>query len=295
MKILVVGSLNFDYTFMVERLPEEGETILARDFRTAFGGKGANQAVACSRLGGEVCMIGAIGNDSIGKDMLVNLKNNGVDIRGIRKLDGPSGMAVVSVDENSENTIVVNPGVNGELTSKHIEQSEELIKECDIILTQLEIPMNAVERVIELADKWGKKVILNPAPAAKIKEDILEKVFLITPNESELFQLTGERNINEGVKKLIESGVEKVIVTLGAMGCIYMDKTICKKYNSFKVKSVDPTSAGDTFNAAMAVSINKSMDEAVEFASKCAAIATTKIGAQTSIPFLRDVENLNDK
>ncbi|WBW99211.1 ribokinase [Oceanirhabdus sp. W0125-5] len=290
MRILVIGSLNFDYTFMVERLPEEGETILARDFSTAFGGKGANQAVACSRLGGEVCMIGAIGNDSIGKDMLVNLKNNGVDISGIRKLEGPSGMAVISVNNNSENTIVVNPGVNNQLTSEHIEQSEELIKECDIILIQLEIPMSAVESAIGLAHKWGKKVILNPAPATTIKKEILEKVYLITPNKSELFHLTGEKNIIEGVKKLLESGVEKVIVTLGSKGCIYMDKTISKKYNPWKVNAIDPTAAGDTFNAAMAVSINKSMDEAVEFASKCAALATTKIGAQTSIPFLRDVE-----
>lgn len=291
MKILVVGSLNYDYTFLINEHPIKGETILASQMKTAFGGKGGNQAVACGRLGGHVCMIGAIGNDSIGGEMLENLKNNGVDIKGIRKLDGSSGMAVINVDSKFENTIVVNPGVNSLLTKEHIIESEELFNECDVVLTQLEIPIEVVNETINMAEKWGKKVILNPAPAQKIDDEILSKVYAITPNETELKILTECDNIEEGAKRLLSKGIRKVIVTMGSRGCLYIDGTLEKSYKAFKVNTVDPTAAGDTFNAALVVRMNDNMDEAIEFASKSAALTTTRIGAQNAIPFLRDVES----
>lgn len=289
MEIVVVGSINVDYSVMVKRLPKEGETILASSLDLISGGKGANQAVAAKRLGAEVSMIGAIGNDAVGKRMKENLLDNGVDVSGVIELDGATGTAFITVSEDGENTIIVYPGANEGLTPKNIESFEDIIKKGDLILIQLEIPMEAVEKTILVAKKYNKKVILNPAPAKEIPEDIYKNIYIITPNETELQMLTGTKDIEVGTKKFLERGVEKVIVTLGSKGCLYMDKHNTEYFDSYKVEAIDPTAAGDTFNAALAVGVHKNIDEMLRFANAAAGLSTTKLGAQSSIPYLNDV------
>jgi ribokinase len=299
MGIVVVGSINVDYSVMAERLPKEGETILASSLNIIPGGKGANQAVAAKRLGGNVSMIGAVGNDAIGKKMKENLRENGIDVSGIIELDDVTGTAFIAVSEDGENSIIVYPGANEGLTPKNIEALEDIIEKGDIILIQLEIPMQVVEKTILLAKKYNKKVILNPAPAKEIPQDIYKNIYIITPNETELELLTGTKNIEEGAKKLLDKGVEKVVVTLGSRGCLYMDRDNIKYFNSYKVKVVDTTAAGDTFNAALAIGVDKAIDEMIEFANASAGLSTTKLGAQSSIPYLNDVigfiEGLEEK
>lgn len=289
MEIVVVGSINVDYSVMVKRLPKEGETILASSLNIIPGGKGANQAVAAKRLGANVSMIGAVGNDAIGKKMKENLFDNGVDVSGVIELDDVTGTAFITVSENGENNIIVYPGANEGLTPKNIETFEEMIKKGDLVLMQLEIPMEVVKKTVSLAKKYNKKVILNPAPAKEIPEDIYKNIYIITPNETELELLTGTKNIEVGAKKLLDRGVEKVIVTLGSNGCLYMDKDNAKYFDSYRVQVLDPTAAGDTFNAALAIGVHKTIDEMLEFANASAGLSTTKLGAQSSIPYLNDV------
>lgn len=234
-------------------------------------------------------MIGAVGNDAIGKKMKENLLDNGIDVSGIIELDDVTGTAFITVSENRENNIIVYPGANEGLTPKDIEAFEEMIKKADLVLMQLEISMEVVKKTVSLATKYNKKVILNPAPAKEIPEDIYKNIYIITPNQTELQLLTGTKNIEVGAKKLLDRGVEKVIVTLGSDGCLYMDKDNAKYFDSYRVEVLDPTAAGDTFNAALAIGVHKTIDEMLEFANASAGLSTTKLGAQSSIPYLNDV------
>lgn len=293
MKITVVGSINVDNVLNIKRFPKIGETISAMDYNIKFGGKGANQAVAACKLGAEVSLIGAVGKDDLGKQNINNFKNFGMNVEGIKISDNQTGCAMISVDESGNNKIIIYPGANNSVDEEQIKKYEYLIKECDLVMLQFEIPMPSVEYAAKIAKKYGKTIILNPAPARKISDSLLEMADYITPNETELMEITGISDIKKGAKNLIERGAKNVIVTLGDKGCFYINKNEEIKMDSFKINAVDSTAAGDSFNAAFSVAIceNKTMKECLRFANAVGALTAAKQGAQNSLPCRNELEN----
>lgn len=292
LEILVIGSINIDYVSTVEKLPKKGETLHANFFEDSAGGKGANQAVGAIRLGANVSMIGAVGSDAIGGRLKDSLAKEGIDISRVNVVDKPTGNAIITVDKNGDNTIVVYPGANFEIDKKWIEDSEELIKKSDIVVLQLEIPMDTVVHSARLAKKHNKTVILNPAPAKELPKEIYQYIDYITPNETELYELTNIQDVETGVKELLNRGSKNVIVTLGEKGCYYLGENGMCQVDSFKITAVDTTAAGDSFNGALAVALceNKTIEEALKYANAVGALTTTKKGAQTSLPCREEVE-----
>ncbi|TCO68664.1 ribokinase [Caldanaerobacter subterraneus] len=294
MKIAVVGSINKDYTAQVDKLPQKGETVIASNYKISLGGKGANQAVAAKRLGAEVAMIGAVGKLDGGQDIVKKLENDGIDVSGILIVDDEvTGNAMITVDEKGANTIVVYPGANNKLSPLWIEKQKEIIRNAHFAILQLEIPIETVEFAVKISKEYNVKVILNPAPAKKLPEEIYEYVDIITPNEVELTQLTGTEDIKEGASILIQKGVKEVIVTLGERGCYYTDGIREIFVEAVRVKAIDTTAAGDAFNAAIAVALGEKLDinSALIFANIAGALTTTKMGAQDALPFRQEVES----
>lgn len=296
MNIVVIGSINMDYTLIVDQLPNREETISASAFYTSGGGKGANQALAAKRLGANVLMIGSLGKDSMGTILSENLKKEGIDVSGIKYVDKPTGNAMITVDKNGSNTIIVYPGANEELNYNWIEKFKDKIDDCEIVILQLEIPMDTVENSAKLAKKCGKTVILNPAPAKDIPFELYKYVDIITPNETELMRITGYSDVRQGAKELLKRGVKKVIVTLGDKGSYYADENEEYNVDPIRVHAVDTTAAGDSYNGALAVALceGKSIKEALEFANIVGAVTTTKLGAQESLPFRSEVNELKN-
>ncbi len=296
--IIVIGSINMDLVANLSEMPKKGETVIGKDFNQNPGGKGANQAVAIARLGGKVSMVGKVGDDELGHKLVTQMNEDKVDTELISKSSNTStGVALINVDEKGENSIVVIPGANYELTEEDIEEANNLIEDADVTIMQLEVPIDTVKYALKLAKDKGTYTILNPAPAQRLDEEIIKNVDLLTPNETELEILTGinikdEEDVKEAAKKLVNLGVKELIVTLGSKGCIYVSDTIFKKYPAYKVNPVDTTAAGDSFNGAIAVGVsqNKPMDEVIDFASKVGALTVTRKGAQISLPYLEEVE-----
>jgi ribokinase len=300
-KLLVIGSLNMDLVVNVPQMPKVGETILGENFKAVAGGKGANQAFAASKLCAEVYMLGKIGTDEYGQALLDSLNSAGVNTEGIEKQSGThTGLASICVNSDGDNSIVVIPGANNTCSKEYIYRHISLIEMCDIVILQLEIPFDVVSYIIEIAKKMNKTVILNPAPAPNsLPDSMLAKVDIITPNETELQKLTGmeTNSINEikkAAKVLLDKGVKTVIVTWGDKGAVLATNNQFKVFPTTEVRVVDTTAAGDTFTAAIAVAIseNKTLGEAIEFANRVAAVVVTREGAQTSIPTKDEVENL---
>ncbi|MGN7469878.1 ribokinase [Brevibacillus sp. SAFN-007a] len=296
MKIAVVGSINMDLVTHVHHLPRPGETVSSHDFRRIPGGKGANQAVAAARLGARVSMIGMVGEDENGSVMLKSLTEARVHVEGITRA-GTTGMAFIQVSEDGENNIVLVPGANAHVSVTHIEQNLSILRESDVVLLQLEIPLAAVEYVAKKASGMGKLVILNPAPAQALSPELLQHVHTLTPNETELASLSGMptatlAEVEAAAKKLLASGPKRVIVTLGAQGALLVTAAGATHIPACRVEPVDTTAAGDAFTAAFAVGIAKGMAEAeaASFASRVAAIVVTRRGAQPSLPTLAEVE-----
>ncbi|WP_195948243.1 ribokinase [Paraclostridium bifermentans] len=297
-KICVIGSLNMDLVVNVDEMPKKGQTLIGSKFKEIPGGKGANQAVAASRLGGDVYMIGKVGNDGFGESLLKQLKADKVKTDYVQIEKGPSGVALITVDKNAENSIVVSPGANFELTESDIDKCIDGIKESSIVVIQLETPIDTIKYALEKSKELGKFTILNPAPAVKLSDDIIKNVDLLTPNETELEILSGvkienEDDIKKAANVMIEKGVKQLIVTLGSKGSLYLDKDKIEFKKSYKVDAVDTTAAGDSYTGALSVAFSqgKDIDEAMDFASKVGALCVTNIGAQTSIPNLYDVMN----
>lgn len=297
-KICVIGSLNMDLVVNVDEMPKKGQTLIGSKFKEIPGGKGANQAVAASRLGGDVYMIGKVGNDGFGQSLLNQLKADKVKTDYVQIEKGPSGVALITVDKNAENSIVVSPGANFELTGSDIDKCVDGIKESSIVVIQLETPIDTIKYALEKSKELGKFTILNPAPAVKLSDDIIKNVDLLTPNETELEILSGvkienEDDIKKAANVMIEKGVKQLIVTLGSKGSLYLDKDKIEFKKSYKVDAVDTTAAGDSYTGALSVAFSqgKDIDEAMDFASKVGALCVTNIGAQTSIPNLYDVMN----
>jgi ribokinase len=296
-KIIVAGSMNMDMVVKTSHIPQPGETVLGGTFFMNPGGKGANQAIAVARLGAEVAFIGKIGDDIFGRQSSQLFEDEGVDIAGmVADEDQPSGIALITVDEKGENSIVVAPGANARLYPEDVENSFKNYPDARILLVQLEIPLNTVQFAAELAKKQGVKVILNPAPANKSVPDFYKLIDIITPNVTEAEMLTGVKITDSdsalvAAKKLRSFGVPTVIITLGSSGAILLDGEDFHHIDAPKVTAVDTTAAGDVFNGALAVAISegKPLPEATAFACKAASIAVTKLGAQASIPYRNEV------
>ena len=297
-RIAVVGSLNMDIVIETPHMPEHGETVSGKHVTLVPGGKGANQAYAIGKLGGNAAMIGAVGRDSSGTALLDNLESVKVDVSGIKQLeDSETGQAFITVDDSGENSIIIIAGANGKVSRELIDEYADVIRESDIVIMQLEIPLDVVSYVKEMASRAGKTVIVDPAPAVTgIPDEFWRGIDYIKPNETELAILTGmqpetnEELIN-AARVMIEKGVRNVIVTLGGDGCLLVKKETEEFFPSFKVKAVDTTAAGDSFTAAFALALSQGKDEkeAIALGQKVSSIAVTRKGAQTSIPTMEEV------
>ena len=300
-KILVIGSLNMDLVAYVPHLPQTGETISSVKFLKIPGGKGANQAVAAAKLGADVRMIGKVGSDNHGRELLESLQNAKVQTDGVKQED-VTGMALISVSDDGENNIVLVPGANEKLNRNDINNMKNFIRESDLIIMQLEIPLDVVDYVLEISRDLNKKVILNPAPATKLSANILGNVDTLIPNEVELEMITGmpistDEEIIDAAKNLMTFGIRRILVTLGARGSILINEREQVKIPAYKVKAIDTTAAGDSYIAGFAVGIITGMEdqEAAIFASKVAAVVVTREGAQTSIPTLDELAQIQLK
>ncbi len=296
--ILVVGSSNTDMVIKAEHLPRPGETVLGGTFFMNPGGKGANQAVSIARLGAQVTFICKTGSDIFGHQSQQLFEEEGIDISYIfSDSKHPSGVALITVDSKAENCIVVASGANANLSPADLSTAHEAIEKADIILMQLEIPMDTVKYVSGIARKLNKKVILNPAPAQPLDRELFQSLYLITPNETEAEMISGIKitdadSMQACARAICDMGVQSVIITLGAKGA-FLYNDICREYiPSFKVDAIDTTAAGDVFNAALTVAISEGRDlaEAVRFANKAAAISVTRVGAQSSAPYRNEVD-----
>lgn len=296
--IVVVGSINMDMVIQTPKLPVIGETVLGGNYTTVPGGKGANQAVAASRLGAHVVMFGCLGQDPFGRQLLEHLQMEGIVTDPISVLEEyPSGMAFIPVTDTGDNCIVVSPGANMQLTPAHIAQGEDLIKNADVLMVQLEIPIETVKAALTTAKKHNVVTILNPAPAKALSAEIYELTDIITPNETEgmllaagdVRQALSPEQIIAGLQRL---GVGKALLTRGGDGVAYQTEDGIGIVPACKVEVVDTTAAGDSFNAGLAVGLAEklSFPDAVRFAVKVSALAVTKPGAQPSLPFRKDVD-----
>ncbi len=296
--ITVIGSLNMDLVTRVKVMPRIGETLIGKNYMQIPGGKGANQADAISKLGSKVKMIGLVGDDGFGSDLIRSMANDGVDVGHIKKLKNTTtGIAVIMVNDEGDNSIVVIPGANFELTPGHIDDSIEAIEGSDIVVTQLETPVDTVRYALKKAKELGKYTILNPAPAAKLDDELISYIDLLTPNETELEVLSGikiktESDILAGARVLMDKGVKELIVTMGDKGSLYVNDKENNVYSAHKVDPIDTTAAGDSFTGGIAVALSegKSMEEAIKFATKVGALTVTKQGAQSSLPTRGEVE-----
>lgn len=290
--ILVVGSTNTDMVVQTEHLPRPGETVLGGTFLMNPGGKGANQAVAAARLGGEVVFVCKTGQDLFGQNTRQILKKENMDTTCVLLDDEqPSGVALITVDEKGENCISVASGANAHLLPEDLMTIHEVIEKADIVLMQLEIPLETVEYVADEANRMGKMVVLNPAPARELPESLLSNLSMITPNETEASLLSGvevtdEASAVEAARALTKMGVKRVVITLGSKGALSFVNGKSELIRALKVKAVDTTAAGDVFNGALVVALaeGQNFSEAIRFANKASAISVTRAGAQASIP-----------
>lgn len=292
-KIVVIGSLNMDLIVQAARPPVMGETILGKSMKFVPGGKGANQAVALARLGAEVSLIGSVGKDFFACELLNSLKMAGVDRTGVKEIESSgTGTAFILLTEE-ENSIVVVQGANAYCTPDDIDAHMELIKNAEFVLLQMEIPLETVCYVAQVAKRLNKTIILNPAPAQKLPGELLACIDYLTPNETELSILAdGQAGLEKGIDTLLSQGVQKVITTLGAEGVAYKERgQQLQHYRSYRVPVVDTTGAGDAFNAGLtyALGTGKTQGEAISFANKVAALAVSRFGAQSGMPTLEEV------
>ena len=297
-QILVVGSCNTDMVIKAAHLPRPGETILGGTFFMNPGGKGANQAVAIARLGGSVTFICKTGSDIFGHQSQQLFEEEGINTSYVFSDSGnPSGVALITVDEKAENCIVVASGANANLLPSDLAKAEEAIELADLILMQLEVPMETVCFVADIAWQKGKKVILNPAPAHPLPADLLHHLYLITPNETEAEMITGVKITDdisavEAARVLSGMGVQHVIITLGSKGALICSDGEAEIVPALKVEAVDTTAAGDVFNGALTVALSegRNLKEYVRFACKASAISVTRVGAQSSAPYRNEVD-----
>ena len=296
-KIVVVGSTNTDMVVKAVHLPRPGETVLGGVFLMNAGGKGANQAVAAARLGAQVTFVCKTGNDIFGQQSKQLFANEGIDTSFVFSDEAhPSGVALITVDDQAENCIVVASGANACLLPADLAEAADAIGQADLLLMQLEIPMETIEYVARTAYNKGKTVILNPAPAQPLSKSLLQCVHILTPNETEASMIAGipvtdTASAIDAAGVIADMGVQTVIITLGAKGALVYTKDFCTEIAAERVVAVDTTAAGDVFNGALAVALseNKTITDAVRFACRAAAISVTRIGAQASAPYRKEI------
>jgi ribokinase len=296
--VVVVGSMNFDLVVKAERLPKEGESMMVRNLKFFPGGKGANQAVAVARLGARTSFVGAVGQDMIGDYLVEGLQANGIDTAWVKR-DGErtTGCAMIMLFPNGNNCITVDPSANLGLRPADVERARDAIEHADALLTVLEVPIDTVESALRLARKAGKLTVLDAGPPRPCPPEILTLADIVSPNETELAHLsdsevTGRATAREAAVKLLGIGIKTLVLKLGSDGSMLVTKDGAKHFPACKVKAVDPTAAGDAFTAALVVQIaaGASLDSALRFANQAGALATTKLGAQPSMPTRQEIE-----
>ena len=300
MKLVVIGSSNMDLVISLPRIPAVGETVLGGRSSMVFGGKGANQAVAAIRAGGDVAYIAKVGDDLFGANMKDHFKKEGFQTDLIlTDEDEPTGIAQIFVSEKGENSIAVAPGANMALLPHDLEPFEEIIANANVVLLQLETPLSTIAYIADLAQKNNLRLILNPAPAQPLDANLLKHIWLLTPNETEASLLTGievidKTSAQKAAELLRKAGVANVIVTLGENGCLLCNADGARHFMAYKATAVDTTAAGDVFNGTLAVAITEgeSFEYAIDFASAAAAISVSRQGAQPSIPTRAEIEAL---
>lgn len=300
-KILVVGSLNMDISIRMGKIPVVGETVLGDSLLFTPGGKGANQACAAGKLGGDIAMLGCVGGDDFGRIQRKSLREAGVDVSRLKTtMVQPTGTAVILVDAEGNNDIVVVPGANRECDVEYIRENDSLIRASSILLVQMEIPWETIAFCIRRACELGRRVILNPAPAPEsLPDDILKMVDFITPNETELEKLSGlptrtTEEIRKAAQRLLARGARNVLVTIGKRGVLLANGEGTAIYPTTDLRPVDTTGAGDTLNGAFMVALSegKTVEEAIRFGNAASSISVTRKGAQESIPLRGEVDNL---
>ncbi|MEG9490252.1 ribokinase [Mannheimia indoligenes] len=290
--LTVLGSINADHVISVPYFAKPGETLTGHSYHIAYGGKGANQAVAAARLGAKVSFIGCIGDDGIGKAMKTEFEKDDINTRPIKSVANEmTGIAMIQVAESGENSIVISAGANGHLDETVVAEFQSEITQADCLLMQLETPLPAIIQAAKIAQENNTQVVLNPAPARALPDELLSLLDIITPNETEAEILTGIKVVDETSAKLAaqafhQKGIEKVLITLGSKGVFVSENGQGEIVAGFRVNAVDTTAAGDTFNGALVTAMleDKPLNEAIRFAHAAAAISVTRKGAQPSIP-----------
>lgn len=298
-KLVVLGSINADHILNVRHFPQPGETVIGKQYNVAFGGKGGNQAVAAGRSGADISFIACVGDDDVGERIRKQLASDNIDTQPVQAIkDTTTGVALIFVNADGENVIAINAGANEELTPAYMQQYQQKIIDADALLMQLESPLETVTAAAKLAKAHQTQVILNPAPACELPDELLSLVDIITPNETEAERLTGiqvkdQSDAARAADVLHQKGIDTVIITLGSKGVWLSQKGQGKQVPGFRVKAVDTIAAGDTFNGALVTSLleGKEMDQAVRFAHAAAAIAVTRPGAQPSVPWRQDIDD----
>ena len=300
-RITIVGSLNMDLVIRSPRIPQPGETIIGSEFQTVPGGKGANQAVAAARLGGQVTIVGRVGEDTFADALLENLTSTEIDATFVqRDRQAASGVALIVVDDHGENIIVVASGANMRMTEKDVEAAQAAIADSDVLLLQLEVPLPVVKRAAQIAQSHNVTVVLNPAPARELPPDLLASVDVLVPNESETALLTGlpigsQTELEKAATHILDSGVRSVVITLGKRGAFLASTDYESKiYEAFSVQPVDTTAAGDAFVAGLSVNYGagKTLPDAIRWGNAAGAMAALRFGAQTSLPKRNEVQEL---
>jgi ribokinase len=298
-RVVVVGSSNFDVVVNADRPPREGENVLASNLKFFPGGKGANQAVAVKRLGAQVTFIGAVGKDIIGDYLVGHLEASGIDNHWVRReAERSSGCAFISIYPSGNNSIVVDPGANRTLKPEDIDRAQEAIAEADAVLTVLEIPMETVEAVLRAGRKAGKLTVLDAGPPRQCSTEILKLADIVSPNETELEALSkeavsGRESVESAARKLLEQGAETVVVKMGSDGSMLVTAEGATHFPASRIKAVDPTAAGDAFTAALTVrlAMGEKIEDAMRYANLAGALAVTKLGALPSLPTREEVES----
>lgn len=297
-RITVVGSMNMDLVVKTDEIPKIGETLLGNELLQIPGGKGANQGVSIAKLEGDITFLGKVGKDGFGDELLKSMEEAGVNTEHIEKEDTSTGIAIINVDKDGNNNIVVIPGANGMVDEGYLHRHLVAFEEADIVVFQLEIPLETVREGLKIAKEHGKTTILNPAPAMELDEEIIGNIDILVPNEHELERISGveikdDESIIRAAKVLLDKGINKIIVTLGSKGALYIDSNRNQFFKAYDVNVVDTTAAGDSFIGGFVASYigDKDIERAIDMGQRTAALAIQKVGAQSSLPNKEEVEN----
>ena len=296
--IAVVGSINMDLVVKTDEIPKIGETLLGNELLQIPGGKGANQGVTIAKLEKEMVFLGKVGNDSYAEIILKSMRDSGANIEHIEKTQGGTGIAVINVDKEGRNNITVIQGANNEVDISYLNRNKEVFKQADLVLFQLEIPLETVREGLKMSKEHGKITVLNPAPAMELDDEIIKNIDILIPNEYELeriskVKITDQDSILRASEVVLNKGIEKLVVTLGSQGVLYIDKEGHEFYEAHKVDVVDTTGAGDSFIGGFVSTYieDGNIGQAIEMGQKIAALCIQKVGAQSSLPTLEEVNN----